>query len=317
MRYDRDGFPIPSQFDTAVDAARDEIFPGRSAGRSAVGRTTAAGRPGGSKKRAALLAAIALLLLAIALPAVMPAIRQAVVQWSLEQAAGCEAHGDIRGAIAGLGRAIRWHGDDVDLLCARAMLRLEHRDATGAVDDSTRAAEIAPTAVRPWRVRALANVVLERPDDALSDAEMVMSLSSRDDPEALNHRAYIRALVGRDLPAALEDIDRALAGGTESAPEMVDTRGYLLHLVGRHREAVDQLNEAINGLQQARRRLSLLSGRIDPVDLACRVRAMDHALAVMLHHRALACRAVGLEEQARQDFELAERKGFDPSRGIF
>jgi tetratricopeptide (TPR) repeat protein len=166
-------------------------------------------------------------------------------------------------------------------------------------------------------VRALANVVLERPDDALSDAEMVMSLSSRDDPEALNHRAYIRALVGRDLPAALEDIDRALAGGTESAPEMVDTRGYLLHLVGRHREAVDQLNEAINGLQQARRRLSLLSGRIDPVDLACRVRAMDHALAVMLHHRALACRAVGLEEQARQDFELAERKGFDPSRGIF
>jgi hypothetical protein len=40
-------------------------------------------------------------------------------------------------------------------------------------------------------------------------------------------------------------------------------------------------------------------------------------MAVMLHHRALACRAIGLEEQAKQDFELADRKGFDPSRGIF
>jgi len=317
MRYDRHGFPIPPEFDGG-DPARDQLPVGGPA-RPLIGpaRHQPGPRPTATRKRWVVLGVLAVLLPAVLLPAIMPAIRQAVVQWSLEQAAGCEADGDIRGAITGLGRALRWHGDDADLLCARAMLRLEHRDATGAVDDSTRAAEIAPTAVRPWRVRALANVVLERPDAALADAEMVVSLSSPNDPEALNHRAYIRALVGRDLPAALEDIDRAIAGGTEPAPELVDTRGYLLHLVGRHREAVDQLNEAISGLQQARRRLSLLSGRIDPVDLACRVRALDHALAVMLHHRALACRAVGLEEQARQDFELAERKGFDPSRGIF
>jgi hypothetical protein len=37
----------------------------------------------------------------------------------------------------------------------------------------------------------------------------------------------------------------------------------------------------------------------------------------MLHHRGLACRAIGLERQARQDFESAERKGYDASRGIF
>jgi hypothetical protein len=40
-------------------------------------------------------------------------------------------------------------------------------------------------------------------------------------------------------------------------------------------------------------------------------------MAVMLQHRALACRAIGLEEQAKQDFELAGKKGFDPTRGIF
>jgi hypothetical protein len=30
----------------------------------------------------------------------------------------------------------------------------------------------------------------------------------------------------------------------------------------------------------------------------------------------LACRALGLERQAVQDFEIAERKGFDPARGV-
>jgi hypothetical protein len=197
------------------------------------------------------------------------------------------------------------------------MLRLEDRDARGALEDAVRAAAIAPTAVQPWRVQALVNVVLEDVEGALSAADMVISLSAAGDPDALNHRAYIRGLVGRDLPAALADIDRAIGDRADASPEMLDTRGFLLHLVGRHREAVDQLNLAITGMQQNRRQLGLLSGRVDPVQLACRLRGLDHGMAVMLHHRAQACRAVGLEEQAKQDFELADRKGFDPSRGIF
>lgn len=319
MRYDRHGFPIPAEFDSRADSGRDVVFVDRPAGRGE-GEIAARGgptTPTGSRKRWVLGGVACVVLAALVLPGLVPIVRQAVVQWSLERAAECEAHGDIRGAIVETSRALRWNGDDVDLLCMRGMLRLEHRDAAGAVDDVTRASDIAPTSVRPWRLRALANVVLDRPDAAVSDAEMVVSLSARNDPDALNHRAYIRALVGRDLQAALEDIDRAIGENAESSPEMVDTRGFLLHLVGRHREAVDQLNLAINGLQQARRRLGLLSGRVDPVEFACRLRGLDHAMAVMLHHRALACRAVGLEEQARQDFELAERKGFDPTRGIF
>jgi hypothetical protein len=197
------------------------------------------------------------------------------------------------------------------------MLRLEERDAPGCLEDAVRASEIAPTAVQPWRVRALVNVVLDDADAALAAADMVVSLSAPGDPDALNHRAYIRGLVGRDLPAALVDIDRAIGAPEESSPEMLDTRGFLLHRVGRHREAVDQLNLAITGMQQNRRKLGLLAGRVDPVQLACRVRGLEHGMAVMLHHRALACREVGLDEQAKQDFELADRKGFDPTRGIF
>ena len=254
---------------------------------------------------------------AIVIPQVLPVVRELVVQWSLERAAECEARSDITGAVNDVSRAVRWLGDDADLLCMRAMLRLEERDASGCLEDAVRASGIAPTAVQPWRVRALVNVVLDDVDAAIAAADMVINLSSPGDPDALNHRAYIRGLVGRDLPAALADIDRAIAATGDGSPEMLDTRGFLLHLVGRHREAVDQLNLAITGMQQNRRKLGLLSGRVDPVQLACRVRGLEHGMAVMLQHRALACRAVGLEEQAKQDFDLAERKGFDPSRGIF
>ena len=334
MRYDRHGFPIPVEFERSSPAARDAVdfarvgpqpvtldrddghglpgFDGPSGDRSAT-------RPqAGAWKRWLLLAVIlGGVVPAIVIPQILPAVREAVVQWSLERAAECEARSDIAGAIADVSRALRWHGEEVDLLCMRAMLSLEERDAPGSLEDAVRATAIAPTAAQPWRVRALVNVVLDDAEAALSAADMVVNLSAAGDPDALNHRAYIRGLVGRDLPAALADIDRAIASGDDSSPEMLDTRGFLLHLLGRHREAVDQLNVAITGMQQNRRKIGLLSGRVDPVQLACRLRGLDHGMAVMLHHRALACRAVGLEEQAKQDFELADRKGFDPSRGIF
>ena len=339
MRYDRHGFPIPAEFERPP-AAHDEFDFGRGGPRQSpllrsdsdpyspdrdesvgLGRSVAGPvgrrRPGAWKRWLLLAVILGGVVPAIVIPQVLPVVREAVVQWSLERAAACEARSDIAGAVADVSRAVRWLGDDADLLCMRAMLRLEGRDAPGCLDDAVRASSIAPTAVQPWRVRALVNVVLEDVDAALAAADMVIDLSAPGDPDALNHRAYIRGLVGRDLPEALADIDRALGATAESSPEMLDTRGFLLHLVGRHREAVDQLNLAITGMQQNRRKLGLLSGRVDPVQLACRARGLEHGMAVMLHHRALACRAVGLEEQAKQDFELAERKGFDPSRGIF
>jgi hypothetical protein len=334
MRYDRHGFPIPTEFERPAasrdaadfgrvgpqmatldrnDGVRDEGFGVGSAAAVPVGRQ----RPGAWKRWLLLAVIFGGVLPAIVVPQVLPVLREVVVQWSLERAAECEARSDIAGAVADVSRAVRWFGDDADLLCMRAMLRLEERDATGCLQDAVRASEIAPTAVQPWRVRALVNVVLDDADAALTAADMVVNLSAPGDPDALNHRAYIRGLVGRDLPAALADIDRAIGAMEESSPEMLDTRGFLMHLAGRHEEAVDQLNLAITGMQQNRRKLGLLAGRVDPVQLACRVRGLEHGMAVMLHHRAMACRAVGLEEQAKQDFEMADRKGFDPTRGIF
>jgi tetratricopeptide (TPR) repeat protein len=198
----------------------------------------------------------------------------------------------------------------------RAMLRLENRDAAGAIADAEQAAREMPTSPTPARVRALASVVAGEPEAAIEAAELAVRLSGPGDPEALNHRAYIRALVGRDLSEALADIDAALAVRDDEPVEFLDTRGFILHLLGRQQEAIDQLNLAIDGMQRQRRQALLLAERVDRVQLARRLRWFDHSLAVMHHHRALACQAIGLEDQAEQDFETARQKGFDPSRGV-
>jgi tetratricopeptide (TPR) repeat protein len=302
MRYDRDGFPIPPDFNPA---APDGSGP------------TPARRHVGGGKRIVVVALIAgLLLPAVFGPTILPMVREFVVVWSLEQATLREVEDDLPGAVAHMTRAIDWFGDDPELLCMRALLRLENSDAAGAIADADRALAAAPTSPQPLRVRALGHVVAGDADAALADAERVVQVSGKDDPEALNHRAYMRALAGRDLSAALADIDRALAGQDEPPPEFLDTRGFVRHLLGRHQEAIDDLNVAIDRTQRQRRQVMLLAEQQDRVELARRLRWFDHALAVMHHHRGLACQAVGLQDQADQDFAVAKQKGFDPSRGV-
>jgi tetratricopeptide (TPR) repeat protein len=306
MRYDRDGFPIPPEFDVPA-AAVDEV-----------GRQTVPARPrAGTGKRLFIAAVIAgLVVPTFVAPVVMPMIREAVVAWSLEQATLHEVQDDLPTAVTHMSRAIDWYGKDPELLCMRAMLRLENRDAAGAIADATLAAEEMPTSPAPARVLALAHVVAGAPEAAVEAAELAVRLSGPGDPEALNHRAYIRALVGRDLSDALTDIDAALAVRDDEPVEFLDTRGFVLHLLGRQQEAIDQLNLAIDGMQRERRQAMLLAERVDRVQLARRLRWLDHSLAVMHHHRGLACQAIGLEDQAEQDFETARKKGFDPSRGV-
>lgn len=302
MRYDRDGFPVPPDFDLPADEGTSSLPPRRGVG---IG------------KRILVYGLIfSVVVPALVGPSLMPMIREGVVAWSLEQATRHEVQDDLPGAIVHMTRAIDWFGDDADLLCMRAMLRLEDRDAAGAIVDANLALAASPTNPQPARVRALAHVVAGDAEAALADAALVVQLSGANDPESLNHRAYIRALVGRELSEALADIEAALAGRGDVPAEFLDTRGFVLHLLGRQQEAIDDLNLAIDGMQRLRREAMLLEERVDRVELARRLRWFDHSLAVMHHHRGLACRAIGLEAQAEQDLETATKKGFDPSRGV-
>ncbi len=316
-QYDRLGFPIPAEFDPLP------VEP--TFNRAAASRGSRNGQRPSSPKRM-LLAAVAGLVIAplVLFPAVMPAVREAVVEWSLRRAIAHEGRGYLGWAVKDVSRAIDWI-DPSDagreqrsrLLCWRAMLQIEDHRARQGLSDADRAAGTAPTAVQPQRVRALALSVLGDFDGALEAAQMAVGLAGEGDPEALNHRAYMRALANRDLEAALDDINRALEGSGEGSPEFLDTRGYVLHLLGRQQEALDDLNIAVGAAQDDRRRLLLLAGHVDEDEFAYRLRATDHGLAVMLHHRGLACQALGLAAQAEQDFATAKNKGFDPSAGVW
>lgn len=308
MNYDRLGFPIPAEFTPPSDPA-------------AAARRLGDTPQGGRGKKAFLIAVfLGLVVPGVLAPRAMPLLRTVVVQWSLERAGAMQGRGDLDAAAAALGRAIRWCREKEllgELLCRRARVRLEDHDPAGARDDIERAIAVTPTAAAPLRQRAIVRVVANEPEAALADAQAALEMAGHADPEALNFRAYIRALVGRDLPAALDDIDAALAGSGATTPAFLDTRGLILHLLGRHQEAIDDLNLAIDEMQTARRRLMSLAGRADADELAVALRSVDQNLAVMHHHRGLACRAIGLEGQARQDLESADRKGYDASGGIF
>ena len=320
MELDRDGFRIPPRF----EPARDDLDAfGPRAERAPPGAPVALppalprARAGAGKRRV-VLAALALLFLgAVGGPVILPAVREAVVDWSLSGADEARARGDTAGAIGHMDRALAWGGDDHRLFTLRGQLRMEHGDAAGARLDVDRAAGLAPTAPQPLRLRALVNTILDRPDEALADAQAVVDLTAPGDPESLNLRAYTRALVRRDLPEALRDIEQALARGGEELPEHLDTRGYILHLLGRDAEAIDDLNRAIDGMQRTRKQLMQLVGRVDRAELDRRVRSIDQSLAVMHHHRGEACAAAGFAGQAEQDLQVAEQKGYDPSRGVF
>lgn len=326
MRYDRDGFPIPAEFDRPRDddgafapPSRRGVDRGVPTPRSGGTPPTAArgGGPLRRKRMSILFLAGVVLLPAIVIPAVIPVVRDAVVEWSLQEAAGHEARGDVVGALGAVDRAVAWHGEDAGLFIRRGHLRLQNRDPGGAIGDADRAVALAPVAPQARRLRALVCTVLERPDEALAEAEAVVGMTVPGDPESLNLRAYTRALLKRDLPEALADIERALERGPEESPEHLDTRGYILHLLGRHHEAIDDLNRAIDGMQTVRDRLEAARGRVDPTELDLRLRGVDQGLAVMHQHRGEACAAAGFAGQARQDFDVALRKGFDPSRGVF
>jgi tetratricopeptide (TPR) repeat protein len=327
MRYDRDGFRIPPEF---VPPRDDFDIPGKPDSARGLwidpldgqgGRKSAAPpgrRPASRGKKLTLLAvAAAILVPGLLAPEIIPAIRETVVAWSLEEAARLEGGGDIPGALGAVDRAVAWQADDFRLHCLHGQLRLENRDPEGALAAADRAVGLAPTAPAPHRLRALANTVLGRPEDALADVQAVVDLNRPGDPEALTLRAYTRALLRRDLPAALDDIEQALGRTGEESPAHLDTRGYILHLLGRDLEAIDDLNRAIDGMQELRRRLMLARRQGDRIDFSQRLRITEHGLAVMHQHRALACRAAGYAEQAKQDFQVAAEKGFDPERGIF
>lgn len=157
-------------------------------------------------------------------------------------------------------------------------------DSEGAIQAFTRAIRLVGSYGEAYGRRADVYSGLGKLELALTDYNEALSLSS-DDPTNLNNRCWVRALIGRDLPLALQDCDRSVSLLPGSASALA-TRAFV-HL----RMGAAQL--ALAGAES--------SLRLDP----------DDADARFL--RGAVRSQLGMAAEARADIDTALRT--DPTVG--
>lgn len=317
-QFDEQGLPIPQKF---VDYRPQD--------------DEASKRPKISMpaKRLVVLIIIAALVVPIVFgPKIISAGRETLARWLSSRAETKLQMGDTDGALADADQAIRWDPNAWKAYKLRGAAREKLNQLEKSLADFDKSIELLEArgkAMRNrWRndrsgelielymqrswvnVRLTVNRQSDRKREAISDAtEAVNRLSV---PPTLNARAYARAVLGIELKEALDDIDRALAGGLPNNADLRDTRGYILHLLGRNEEAVTELDRAIQNTQFER-------GMAVGPNLAAvgENSEKDHALAVMIYHRGLARRALGHKEEAEADLDRAKQLGYSRENGVF
>jgi len=182
-----------------------------------------------------------------------------------------------------------------------------------------------------WEVRSAAMQTrinclhrLHRHRDTAAAATDILQRGLLDRAEALNTRAYARALGDFELTEALADIDEALAEQDQAEnASFLDTRGYVLFKLGRYDDALADLNRAIESVEEQRDALE----RNDAIDVrmprrevaarARRLKQIEDNLAVMYHHRGEVHEKLGNAGEATKDLFIGKKYGFDPAAGVF
>ena len=157
----------------------------------------------------------------------------------------------------------------------------------------------------------------------MRDADEAVRLEPNDGG-ALNGRAYLCALLGKELKKGLADIDRALQQQPGNAA-FLDTRGYLLFKQGDYEEALRDLDKAIKGgeleyesYQQEERRSN--PGRrmnMTREQFAGALKQMRESLGVMYHHRGEVYEALKRGEDAAEEKARGIEYGYNPEQGVF
>ena len=167
--------------------------------------------------------------------------------------------------------------------------QMRAEDWPAALESADKLARIVPRSREVQHVRGEIFTRMQRYDESIAAYGACIAIDPAD-AVALNNRAYMRALARTDLPAALEDVEQALAIEGPS-PVYLDTRGYLRHLTGDHAAALEDMDAAIG----------------DPA-FADRV---EDDRGELYFHRALIRRALGDAAGFREDLKAARAAGFD------
>jgi len=140
-------------------------------------------------------------------------------------------------------KALKLAPDDIRTLVPAGLLALAQHDFTGALDLARRARELAPLAVDPLAVEIDALVELGRYDEALTQADLMVS--RRPNLSSLPRLSYILELRG-DPEGALETMQQAVAAGGDRADG-----AYIVSLLGDIHVQAGRLDAAAGAYERA------------------------------------------------------------------
>lgn len=157
-----------------------------------------------------------------------------------------------------------------------------------ALNDVDRVVRAVPDARSPRELRGLVLGQMKRYREAVAEFSRLVQLDPHD-AQALNNRAYNRALWRQELEGAEADIKRAIEI-QGPIPVFVDTRGFLHYLMGRQKEALADLDVA------------LADEQLEDLGAAGK--------GEVFFHRGLIHEQLGNAEKAAADYQRAKELGF-------
>lgn len=145
-----------------------------------------------------------------------------------------------------LDRALALAPEDAEAHVLRARMRLAAHDRPAASDDIAAADRAAPAASDLRLTLGALYGDIDQFDRAIAQFDGWIRIHPDDSrkPVAQNDRAWVRALAGRDLPAALSDADSAIHQRRDNA-RFLDTRGLIRLRMGDYDKAVADYTASI------------------------------------------------------------------------
>lgn len=249
--------------------------------------------------------------------------------WHLAEAHEARAEGDNDRASAEMTKALRWLPEKPGLYLQRAAWRLEDREFAKALDDAKQAEKLNADAYQVLSLKAQILQHLGRHAEAIRAWEAIGRLpefaEGNGRATALNGVAYARAVGRLKIKEGLAEATEALNLAPGSAA-VLDTHAFLLHLDGQHAEALEEMNQAVEGMERdfqyfqryapdEWRKEQMRASR--GLDLSG-INKPETGVAVVRYHRALVLQALGREEEAELDLDRArELIGREPDETLF
>jgi tetratricopeptide (TPR) repeat protein len=153
-------------------------------------------------------------------------------------------------ALADFDRAITLKSDAVDALIARAQVRMDNHDSPGAKADLDAANRAAPKESDVRLTLAFGFTRIDDLEDSIAQYDLWIAGHAVDSklPTALGGRCRARALLGKDLSAALSDCNTALKRSSDPGSfnaNVLANRGLVRLRMGDYAKAVADYDAAL------------------------------------------------------------------------